>query len=191
MSGSFSESEHSRDPMGRFTARAGIRNVPDVSLTPTEPRLSIDDPEFAAMTGPLPHLDGAVIEFDDGFRASIGTQTHYVELETGYVPEETECFYRDQRGETYNLITPSNHAYRIVSWDGDEQRLQDELALVHLRNRLGELASAEPDNYADRIANAVLITETSRLIREHLTYVETTYGRRRKDLRYAWAGSLD
>lgn len=144
MSAVFDEHDHPRTPHGQFTTKSGQNTASGVSLA-GHAAWSIDDPEFQRMNGPLPHLDGAEIEFDNGEKAiihvlssrgSTSTYTHLTDLDGNECP----------------MYIPAPHTYRVTSWDGNPQRLENELEYVNRRQEAMR-ASREEERRRNDVRN--------------------------------------
>ena len=133
-----------RRPTGEFGNQPGVNAASSVSLAPDTPHLNIDEPRFQAMTGPLPHLDGARVEYSDGRSGTIRVKTpHGYRAAAAYVEEES--------GERVESYIPPSTTYRLTSWDGSQERLDDELTLIRLRQDENDFYDAM-DEARDRVA---------------------------------------
>lgn len=119
----YNESDHPRDPRGQFANKPGASAASGVRLGGGEPRFDWRDPEFQNLTGPVPMLDGAIIEYDDGHQARIGV--------TDNGSYSTAQIYNPETGERMPEYIPSK-PYRVVSCEADEERIHDEFKSVHL-----------------------------------------------------------
>lgn len=134
------KNEQPRDPLGKWKDKPGTNSASCVSLAsesdwpPSEH--TIHDPEFQHLTWPLPHLDGAVVEYEDGTRASMrvsrprNSTAAQVSLINGS-GDVLPAYDRDAR------------PCRIVAYNGSNTRLQDELELTARRQALNEAYGAE------------------------------------------------
>lgn len=119
--------DHPREPRGgRWTNKPETNRTASVNLTPSR-TLSIDDEEFQELKDPLPHLDGARVKNSiDGREGRIVIDKNgWNDLNRAYV------VYDD--GRRIQHAYSFNDPVRIIGWDGDEQRLQDELEWKHLQ----------------------------------------------------------
>lgn len=118
-------SNRRRDPIGRFdNENHNTKPSVGLSLGGGEQRFDWRDPEFQHLTGPVPMLDGAIIEYDDGHRARIGV------IDNGSY--SIAQIYNPETGERLPSYIPSD-PYRVVSCDAGEERIHDEFKAVHLR----------------------------------------------------------
>lgn len=92
------------------------------------PTYRLDDPQFQRMRGSIPHLDGAVISFPNDEKARLEVTPAYRKM-----PEQVVV-------HTSQGVVPERYMsdleYRIESYDGDAQRLQDELAYQNCVRRV-------------------------------------------------------
>lgn len=118
-------SNRRRDPIGRFdNENHNTKPSMGLSLGGGEQRFDWRDPEFQHLTGPVPMLDGAIIEYDDGHRARIGV------IDNGSY--SIAQIHNPETGERLPSYIPSD-PYRVVSCDAGEERIHDEFKAVHLR----------------------------------------------------------
>lgn len=121
-----------RDPIGQYSNKPGVNGVSSLSLS--QPR-SITDPEFQHITAPYPHLDGAIIEHEDESQSWIDVKTNRFGMEEAVV------------GGSKTRGRP----YRIVSFNGDPDRLDDELTMIDLHQRVADGDESAEAEFADQL----------------------------------------
>lgn len=120
MSNSYNEDDRRRDPVGRWANKPGVHGTPDMGLA-SDP-LSIDDPKLQELQCPWPHLDGATVEYSDGTRAT---------LKVIIDPRGVE------RVDTDRVVPDTTRrfkTYKVTSFCGDPQRLDNELEYLAAQN---------------------------------------------------------
>lgn len=129
---SYNESDHPRDPRGKFRDKPGANSAPSLSLSTSR---SITDPEFQHITAPYPHLDGAIIEHEDESQSWIDVKTNRFGMEEAVVGGSKT------RGQPY----------RIVSFNGDPERLDDELTMIDLHQKVAAGDESVETEFADQM----------------------------------------
>lgn len=107
--------------------------------------LTIDDPEFQSLSGPIPKLDDAVIEFDDGFIGKIRVRGQGITLRADVV---------DAADWTVGPEHYARNRFRIVTNSGDPAREHDELTVIKYRQQRLEVSQEYKDRQKDVVDSA-------------------------------------